>query len=234
MVLCINRVIFLKAASLTLLAVNGVCAYSEEPSLEDAMGAPAGDLAQGYLSSKYMLEKVLPYAEMGVVGTIHVAGETITARNASKYKKQYKKRLNTYTKAMRQRGSISLAGNYRGEATEPCSRVGSSWIGFIQSGEASAIEIIQDGADASLNISVAHEGKTHTLRNDAAVVEGSIALVDQMNSDYYFLGSMMNQKITIHPDVRVLSGWPDWASPPKQEDILGCAVELIPLAQDLR
>ncbi len=230
----INRILFLTAACLTLLAVSSVRAYSAEPSLEDALAAPAGDLAQGYLSSRYMLEKVLPYAEMGVVGTIHVAGETITARNASKYKKRYKKRLNTYIKAMRQRGAVSLAGNYRGEATEPCSRVGATWIGLIQSGEASAIEIVQDGADASLNIGVVREGKTHTLGSDAAVVESSITLVDQMNSDYYFSGSMMDQKITIHPDVRVLSGWPGWASPPKREDILGCIVELFPLAQDLR
>lgn len=234
MATCMNRALFLALACFSLLAVTGNHTYSAEPSLEDALAAPAGDLAQGYLSSKYMLERVLPYAEMGVVGTIHVAGETITARNASKYKKRYKKRLNTYTKAMRQRGAISLAGNYRGEATEPCSRVGSSWIGLIVSGEALAITIVQEGAEASLNISVIHEGKTHTLSNDAAVVESSIALVDQMNSDYYFMGSMMDQKITIHPDLRVLSGWPDWASPPKREDILGCTVELFLLAQDLR
>ena len=74
-----NRALILALACLTLLAITSNRAYSAEPSLEDALAAPAGDLAQGYLSSRYMLEKVLPYAEMGVVGTIHVAGETITA-----------------------------------------------------------------------------------------------------------------------------------------------------------
>jgi len=218
-------------SSFVLLATTDIGANAAEPSLKDALEAPAGDIAQAYLSTNHMLENVLPYAEMGVVGTIHVGGEKITPRNASSYKKRYKKRKKIYSEAIRQRRHLSLAGTYSGIASESCARVASFWIGFIQSGEASEIRIDQDGVDAVLTITTLVEGKTRNLKSEAAVVESSIAVSDDMNSDYYSLGEAKDGKIIIRPDVRVLLGWPDWASPPKREDILNCSVELIPRGQ---
>ena len=211
-----------------MLAIN-TGAAAAEPSLEDALAAPAGDLAQAYLSTDYMLETVLPYAEMGFVDTIHVGGDKITARNASSYKKRYKKRKKTYLKAIRQRGQASLAGTYLGSATESCARVKSYWIGVIESGDASEIRIEQDGMDATLVLKVTHEGKSHSLKSEAAIVESSIAVADEMNSDYYSLGEAKGDGIVIRPDIRVLEGWPDWSGPPTRDDILGCSVELIPI-----
>ncbi len=217
--------------AIALVATPNLDANAAEPTLKEALAAPAGDLAQSYLSTNYMLENVLPYAEMGVVDTIHVGGEEITARNASKYKKRYKKRKKIYSEAIRQRGQTSLAGTYSGEATESCVRTKSYWISLIESGMASAITIDQDGVDATLIISVTHEGRTQTVKSGAAVVESSIAVSDEMNSDYYSVGEASDGKISIRPDVRVLMGWPDWASPPEREDILECSVELTPLGK---
>ena len=222
--------------SLSLVAVAlpvtpNIDVRAAEPTLEVALAAPAGDLAQAYLSTNYMLEKVLPYAEMGVVTTIHVGGEEITARNASKFKKRYEKRKKIYGEAIRQRGQISLAGAYNGKATESCERVKSYWISSIASGMVSSISIDQDGVDATLEIEIMHEGSPLTLKSDIAVVESSIAVGDEMNPDYYSLGEAADGKITVRPDVRVLTGWPNWASPPTREDIIECRVELTPLSQ---
>lgn len=216
---------------IALISMSVFGANAAEPSLKDAMQAPAGDLAQAYLTTNYVLERVLPYAEMGVVDTMHIGGDKITSRNASSYKKRYKKRKKIYAEAISKRGQEPLAGTYKGIATESCARVASSWIGLIQSGEASEIKIEQDGANAMLEISVLREGKTRSLKSEAAVVESSIAVSDKMNSDYYSLGEAKDGKVVIRPDVRVLPGWPAWASPPTRQDILNCSVELIPVDQ---
>lgn len=214
---------------LVLLVVPNTCTNAAEPSLDDALGASAADLAQAYVSTGYILENVLPYAEKGIVGTVHVGGEKITPQNAAKARKRYENRHKIYAKAVQQRGAKSLAGSYRVEATEPCSRSGSSWLAMVQFGNVSEIRIDQDGAKATLAIEITHEGKSHSQEFEAAVVESSIAVVDKMNSDYYCIGQKTDRAFTIRPDVRVLAGWPAWAAPPKREDILNCVVELFPL-----
>jgi hypothetical protein len=225
------RVVSLSLAAVALAVTPNNDLNAADPTVQEALEAPAPDLAQSYLYTNYMLERVLPYAESGVVGTIHVGGEEITARNASKYKRRYKKRKKIYGEAIRQRGQTSLAGTYSGEATESCERVKSHWISAIASGMASSISINQDGVDATLEIVVMREGESLTLNSKAAVVESSIAVGDQVNPDYYSLGEATDGKVTIRPDVRVLTGWPDWAAPPKREDIIECSVELTPLGQ---
>ena len=89
------RGVVMALISFVLLATTDIGANAAEPSLKDALEAPAGDIAQAYLSTNHMLENVLPYAEMGVVGTIHVGGEKITQemplriRNVIKKGKRY-------------------------------------------------------------------------------------------------------------------------------------------------
>ena len=218
------------AAVLVLLGLAVPGAGAAEVSLQEALQTPADDLAQAYLSTNYVLQKILPYAASGVVATIHVGADEITAKNAADYTQRYEARREIYSVAMRQRGQLRLAGTYTGEATDSCARVGALWISPILSGDATEIRIEQDGADAALVVSMPLDGKIQSLRSEAAVVETSIVIVDPMNADYYFRGQVEDGRVVIRPDIRVLSGWPDWASPPKRKDILGCVVELTAVA----
>jgi len=62
-------------------------------------------------------------------------------------------------------------------------------------------------------------------------VESSIAVDNEMNFDFYSLADATDEQIIIRHDIRLLFGWPEWASPPKREDMLECSVELISLSR---
>ena len=98
----------------------------------------------------------------------------------------------------------------------------------VQSGLFTEIKIDQQGADATLTFSGMFEGRPMTETRTAAVVESSVAIGD-VAADYFSLGELKDLKLIFRPDVRVLTGWPDWAYPPKREDILECRVVLTPV-----
>ena len=195
-----------------------------QPTLNQALAAPASDLAQGYLSVKLITQHVFPAAEKGV--TIQLGNETINKSNVEQYQRRYQERLSIYREAIEQRGYSIIAGTYRGKTTEACARIHSAWVGLISEGRANGIEIVQDDFDAQVIVSTEHEGKKLSIRNMAAIAESSIALQDAMNSDYFFLGRIKNKQIEIKPDASVLRSWPRWAGPPSKKDIENCIITL--------
>jgi hypothetical protein len=223
--------IALKTKKLIVLAIVACNATScatmstaPQPSLNQALTAPASDLAQGYLWVKFVTQYALPTVETG--GNIQLGSEAINKSNVSEYQRKYQERYLIYRKAIKQRGYRTISGTYSGTTTEACARVRSTWVSLIREGSAKSIEIQQDGFDAQLIISAEYKGKKLDIRNKAAVVESGIALQDAMNSDYFFRGTIKNDTIEIQPDVSVLQSWPKWANPPSQQDLETCIVTL--------
>ena len=219
------RALSVSAIALFLIATPITGADFTEPTPESALAAPAGDLAQAYLWTEYMLETVLPYAEKGRVETLHIGSETITRKDFARHKRLYKKRNRIYREGMVERGQAFLAGTYSAEATESCARVGSFWMSLVHAGLVSAVRIDQQGADATLTVDITRMG-SHSI--EAAVVESSIAIAEEI-AEYYSVGESKGVKITVQPDIRVLGRWHEWAYPPTRDDILDCRVELIPV-----
>ncbi len=201
-------------------------ASDHEPEIRlPARVLEAIELAKRHLTAKVIIEVAIPFAEMGA--TVHLGEETITKRDVRRYKKEYKKRLETSRDEIEQLGYEKISGTYTSETSESCERIQSS-LAELQSGSVSRIEITQNGFEAEVNLVFITDGKESRLSNSAIVVEQSVVMVDELNTDYYFWGVIDGGKIVIAPDLAVLDGWPDWAGPPKREDLEGCTIILRP------
>jgi TPR repeat protein len=194
-----------------------------------AMLAPPEALALSYLGVKSVLH-FLPAAAAGA--TIQLPGETITKSNVEEYRGRYEKRLSLYGEAIKQRGYKTISGAYKGETTKSCARIQSLWVGVIHERGQSGIEIAQDGIEAQVVLRGKHEGKELNLKNQAAIAESAISVLDAMNSDYFFRGEIKDQVIVIKPNLSVLDRWPEWAGPPSRSDLENCTITLKPLSAD--
>lgn len=194
-----------------------------EPTLQDALDAPAADLALSYLSMKHTVR----FVAIGERATVTIGNETINKDNVDEYRAKYENRLQIYEQAIRQRGFKDIQGQYHGEATESCARSNSFFAGVIKQKKQAAIEIKQEEIDAQIVITIEQEGKEISLTHSAAVAESAVAVNEATNSDYYFRGEVKNSTIVIKPDLMVLKTWPKWANPPSRNDLENCVVRLV-------
>jgi hypothetical protein len=174
------------------VAICGALACYAADSESDA----TRNRALGYLWVKVATETLLPAAKMGA--TIHVPDGTITKRNVKKYEKIYQERLSIYRDAIRQRGYKTIAGAYKGTATESCARIASMWAGLVLERSAERIAITQHGFEAKITV-----GKKGGLPIQAIIVESSIILQEPMNSDYFFRGVIKDKEVEFKPDASV-------------------------------
>jgi len=190
--------------------------------LAKALAAPAGDLAQGYASSKSTLG-MLEMAEHGI--TVQLGNKTVTQRNAAKVRKEYETRLATYLAAIEQRGVTDIAGDYTAAATG-CAKSGSAWAGLVEEGF-DRVVITQAGPEVTLTAKGEYDGRPLDAGAKGVTVEDMLSVIDPMNSDYSLSGRIEAGRITIRPETDlVLQAWPGWAGPPKREDVESCVVTL--------
>jgi len=187
----------------------------DDKLLAKALSAPAGDLAQGYASSKSTLG-MLKMAEAGI---------TIQLGDRRKVRKEYETRLATYTAAIEQRGLQDISGDYTAAATG-CGKSGSSWAGMVEEGFDKVV-IKQAGPEITLTVMGQYKGEPLEMGADGVTVEDMLSMIDPMNSDYPLNGRIEEGRITIRPQADfVLRAWPGWAGPPKREDVESCVVTL--------
>lgn len=185
--------------------------------------AEAIELAGKYLSAKVVLDVAIPFAEMGA--NVHLGDQTITEKNVRQFKRDYKQQLKTYRQEIRRRGYPKIAGTYTSETTESCARIHSS-MAELAGDNVTRIEITQEGFEAEIHLVFTEGGEEFSLGNPAVVVDQGIAMVDELNTDYYFWGVVDDESITLSPNVSVLDGWPQWAGPPQREDLEECTITL--------
>lgn len=223
------RILFTAAILIVLLSVPYSPARSEGVSLDDALAAPAIDLAQAYSFTRSVLEDMLPMAEMGV--TVHLGDTEISEDNAAEMRVVYERRLEVYEEAIRARGYQPIAGRYEATATESCARASSTPAMIIQEGVFESIEIVQEGAQISMVIGTTYDGESFDIECAGFTVEQAVVINDPMNGDYIIRGTVADGDISLHPDSRVLDTWPAWAGPPAREDIENCVVKLTRISE---
>lgn len=190
--------------------------------LAKALAAPAGDLAQGYSSTKSTLG-MLELAEAGI--TIQLGNKKVTKSNVAKVRKDYETRLATYGAAIEQRGMRQVAGDYTATATG-CAKSGSAWAGIIEEGFDKVV-IRQEGPEVALVVMAEYEGELLEVDAEGVTVEDMVAVIDPMNSDYPLSGRIEDGRIIVRPQADlVLRAWPGWAGPPKRADVESCVVTL--------
>ena len=202
---------------------TSLTASAQEPTLQDALAVPAVGLSQGYrLMESYL---VLFAAEGG--GTILQTPEgTIDQGNVQQYRERFEARLAIYRAAIEQRGYESFAGNYDASATESCSRAGSAWAGLVSEGAVRGVEIVQEEFAIQLTTRYEVDGEIQGVETQPVAVESVMTFDDFSNSDYSLVGELEDGKIVVKPDDSVLDTWPQWANPPRREDLSNCTVTL--------
>ena len=68
--------------------------------------------------------------------------------------------------------------------------------------------------------------KEMSIGNPAAIAATAIAVIDAMNSEYYFQGAIKDHAIVLKPNISVLNTWPKWASPPSRGNLENCTITL--------
>ena len=194
-----------------------------EPTLQDALDVPAGGLSQGYRLMESYLDFLFT-AEGG--GTIQTPEGTIDKSNVQQYRERCEARLAIYRAAIEQRGYELFAGNYDASATESCSRAGSAWAGLVCEGAVRGVEIVQEGFAIQLTTRYEVDGEIQSIETQPVAVESVMTFDDFGNSDYSLVGEIEDGKIVVKPDDSVLDTWPQWADPPKREDLRNCTATL--------
>ncbi len=152
-------------------------------SIERALEASPHALAQGYL---WASDAVI-YARLAGLspnGTVHINVDgravTITQANAQAYLVGFEGRLNTYGKAIEQRGFPLVSGEYETRASRGCANL------FPGQG---TTRISQEGFKLEVT--------TGAVRHRAVIVESAVALEHGLDSDIIFLGEFKDRAATL-------------------------------------
>ena len=228
-----NRIYRLLVLVAVLVAIGcSTGADTKTRTLKDVSGAHSEDLAQGYLAVKASLEHLNKFVKAGAFSgsgasfMIKIRGEVVNKDNVNEYLGEFQKQFSVYQEAITERGFADVTGMYKGEATISCAKSNSLFAAAIQEKLVTSIEIRQDGIDAQLTISLKQKDKEASVGTAAAIAESAIAVIEPMNSEFYFLGEIRDRTILLKPDVSVLKTWPGWANPPSQSDLEDCTITL--------
>lgn len=210
-----------------MLVAQGVDA--REPTLEQALEAPSGDLAISYLNARIMIDAT---ASVGAGVEIVTPEGSVKSNNAAKVREAYEARRQIYGDAINKRGySTVLAGSYRvRSAGSACDRTYSTLLTGASSSAFKSLTIEQQGPDIILTaVSRPPAGSPPDYgdfsdRFVGAVVENVIAVIDPWNATYMVEGLITDTRIEWHARPEVLKFWPNWAPGPTAADIAECRV----------
>ena len=85
---------------------------------------------------------------------------------------------------------------------------------------------MQEGFAIQLTTQFEVDGEIQSIETQAVAVESVMTFDDFGNSDYSLVGEIEGGNIVVKRDDRVLDTWPQWAGPPKREDLRNCIVTL--------
>ena len=210
---------------LGLLALPRFVLLAQSISLDDALTAPAGNLAEACIYLEQMIEQHVPFAEAGT--EVHTNEGTITQDNAAEYRAMFAADLEIIHKAIGMRGRIDVAGSYTATATESCERIGSTLGGLVLEAEDAAIGIAQDEYRVVLELTVPGDDDPLTVTFPGIIVESMFLVSDPMYLNYRYIGWRHdNGYLVVRPTPGIMAYWPEWANPPEEQDILDCALTL--------
>lgn len=201
----------------------------DEKLVARALAAPSENLGTAYLVSKNLVE-FAGYAQDGI--EIVTPEGKISERNAKSYLRRYQGRLAAYRQAIARRGYQSLAGTYSvASVTKACARSGSMLMGGAEEGVFKTIKIAQDDFEITLQLTLEvgedeASSDDKTLDTPGVIVESAIVIAEPLNSDYFLQGTYSPNRIELKPRLDVLESWPNWAGPPKKNDLENCTLVL--------
>ena len=170
------------------------------------------------------MKHMLLAAKMASQGMTSVTPEgTITKDNAAEWQKVFEARQRVYNQAAEARGVANFAGVYRySSSSGSCPNAQSFFVSTMaDQRSARRLTVTQSGTELQMKF-----GDTRFETVDGYAVEKTIAFADPMNMDYTHLAHLNGDELVIRPQPEVLGTWPEWAGPPKAEDIQSCRITL--------
>lgn len=158
--------------------------------------------------------------------TYHVGDLVIGPDNRDQVRADFRAKLASVHEAIARRGTAYVAGDYEMKATRACRRIPSMWAQAIANKDLGKPTIVQNEHECQLVQSIDLNGN-EPLETPAVIVEDTMVFADLMNTDFLFVGHVHGNTVEIQPDTDfILSGWPDWVTPPKRKDLDNCKVTL--------
>jgi hypothetical protein len=150
----------------------------------------------------------------------------VTARNADEVAADIDAQLAVCRDAIARRGIAQVGGTWAGSATG-CERA-QSLLAEALSLAGTSVRFEQEGTALSITVSgKLKDGNDFSFPAPGTVVEHYIAVIDPGNSDYVLKGDATDTTIVLRPDTKsVLAAWPNWAGPPKPEELSSCVINL--------
>jgi hypothetical protein len=219
-------------AALTLATIVSFNVEAQDPRYEEqAMRAPAKNLASAYVSVQSILDVYLPMVDAGA--TLILADGVVDASNLSWTRQDYASRKRAYERAIERRGSAAVGGTYRVGMSDGCKASGSLFAAALEANAFTAVNISQKGATVTLRFRInsrltgAPAGADRNLEVFGAVVESSVVLVDPVFHDYTFEGYLAGDMLVLRPDAdAVLARWPVWSAAPVRQSLDSCSIVL--------
>lgn len=211
---------FLFALAPFVLAAKTV---TPDVSLDEALAMSAAELAA--TCNRAMNSR--KYVELARTGAgVTIGHRRVTARNADEVAAEIDAQLAVCRDAITQRGIAQVGGTWAGTATG-CERA-QSLLAEALGLAGTSVRFEQDGTALGITVSgKLKDGADFSFPAPGTVVENYIAVIDPGNSDYVLKGDATDTSISLRPDTKsVLAAWPNWAGPPKAEELASCVIYL--------
>jgi hypothetical protein len=200
---------------------------NREEVLSEIQGLSSLELIVSYQESQMMLQ----FAELAEHGIkIETAEGTISKRKAKKISREFQQRIELSEQVMDDRGISNLEGEYKFLVNGDCERAHAWWAAMGGNDRyCGDLRIRQEGMNINVVQPCEHESDKFDLENSGITVDDAVLIVEEVNSDYRYVGTIHDGVISLRVDAdRVLASWPDFQKPPSKKAIESCLITLEP------
>jgi hypothetical protein len=221
---------FLCLTTLLILACQSPVSAREanrEEVLREIQGLSSPELLVFYQESQMMLQ----YAELAEHGIkIQTPHGTLSKKKAKKISREFQQRIELSEQVMEQRGFANLEGEYKFLANGDCEGAKAWWAALGGDNRTCGdLKIRQEGMNISVVQSCELENRKIDLENSGITVDNAVLIVEEINSDYQYVGTIADGVISMRVDAdRALGSWPSFEKPPSKGAMESCKITLQP------
>jgi len=198
---------------------------SREDVLSEIQNLSSLELLVSYQDSQMMLQ----YAELAEHGIkIQTPQGTLSKRKAGKIRSELGERIELSEQVMGERGYLNLEGEYKFLTKGDCEGARAWWAAIGGDNRVCGdLKIRQEGMNITVVQACELESRKIDLENSGITVDNAILIVEEVNSDYHYAGSIFDGVISLRIDAdKALASWPSFEKPPTRNAMESCQITL--------
>lgn len=217
----------------TLLLTLNV-AFADDAKRDDLLLKARESSALDVLFSYQYSQMMLMYVELAQSGVkIQTPEGVISKRKAKKLAKEHQLKVDVLEQVMSERGVQHLEGDYTFTVKGDCEGAKAWWAVLGASEECQDPTIRQDDREITVVQSCARDGSLFDRETTGTTFDDAVVFVEELNSDYMYLGIIKNGVINFHLDAeRARASWPSFEKPPSLAALKSCEITLAPKAEN--